>query len=275
MAFFSVLIPFHNREDMVRRAIASVCRQTDQDFELVIVDDGSTDGSVAAARDASAHISERTKLIKLKTNLGIPGARNVSLEAASGQIAAFLDSDDVCHPRFLSTVRRAFEAAPNFIFAFTNYLSLGPNSAGPVIQMAAPEAVKDPIEAMLTKPFIHTMSCFAAPLADMRALGGFNTRLKRFSDLDMYVRLLAGNGPGNKLAWKQRPFIVVPHVAVLKDIHLKDRPLQSYVAAWEANKRMFLDEVFAYPFMAKKQRLRRKCERHLDEGQRQFFANFT
>jgi hypothetical protein len=163
----------------------------------------------------------------------------------------------------------------NAIFAFTNYLSRGPRFTGPVIQVPADGMIIDPIERMLTKPYIHTMSCFAAPVADMKAIGGFNTSLQRFSDLDLYVRLLAGAKSRGALAWKKRPFLVIPHIAVLKEIHLRDRPLESYAVAWEKNKRRFLDEIFSYPFMKRRLSLRKNCEHSLDEGQRQFFANFS
>jgi glycosyltransferase involved in cell wall biosynthesis len=275
LPFFSVFIPAYNRESMIPRAIASVLQQTDQDFELVIVDDGSTDNTYEVARVASSAIPSRTKLIQLKSNLGIPGARNAGLKAAKGRIGVFLDSDDVWHPNFLSIIRRAFETAPNAIFAFTNYLSRGPKFTGPVIQVPGDGMIADPIESMLTKPYIHTMSCFAAPIADMKAIGGFNTGLQRFSDLDLYVRLLAGAKSRGSLTWKKRPFLVIPHIAVLKEIHLKDRPLESYTVAWEKNKRRFLDEIFSYPFMKRRRGLRKNCEICLDEGQRQFFANFS
>lgn len=275
LPFFTVFIPAHNRESMLPRAIASVLQQTDQDFELVIVDDGSTDNTYDVARAACATIQNRSKFVKLKSNLGIPGARNAGLKMAKGKIGVFLDSDDVWHPNFLAIIRRAFEAAPNAIFAFTNYLNRGPRYTGPVIQVADAGMIADPIESMLTKPYIHTMSCFAAPVKDMKEIGGFNQNLQRFSDLDLYVRLLAGAKARGALAWKQRPFLVIPHIAVLKEVHLKDRSLKSYKAAWEKNKRKFLDEIFSYPFMKRRRGIRKTCERGLDDGQRQFFANFA
>ncbi len=111
--YFTVFIPAHNRANHDRsREISSVCQQTDRDFELVVVDDGSADETFEVARQFASPIADRTKLIRLDTNLGIPGARNVCLKAASGRIGAFLDSDDVWHPDFLATIRRGFEAAP-------------------------------------------------------------------------------------------------------------------------------------------------------------------
>ncbi len=273
--FFSVFIPAYNRAEMLPRAIASVLQQTDQNFELIIVDDGSTDDTYNVACAAVERIRNRTKLVRLSANLGIPGARNAGLKVARGHIGVFLDSDDVWHPNFLGIIRRAFEAAPNAIFAFTNYLSRGPRFTGPVIQVPNEGNIIDPIESMLTRPYIHTMSCFAAPVADMKAIDGFNTALQRFSDLDLYVRLLVGVKSRSFLAWERRPFLVIPHIAVLKEIHLKDRPLESYTRSWEKNKRRFLDEVFSYPFMKRRRELRKSCELYLNEGQRQFFANFS
>jgi glycosyltransferase involved in cell wall biosynthesis len=260
---------------MIARAIASVRQQSDQDYELIIVDDGSTDSTYEIAVAATSSLATRVKLVKLKSNVGIPGARNAGLKFAKGKIGVFLDSDDVWHPSYLALIRQAFLAAPNAIFAFTNYLSRGPNYSGPVIQVADAGDIADPIERMMMKPFIHTMSCFASPIEDMSKIGGFNTHLQRFSDLDLYVRLLAGSGSRGAFAWQQRPFLVIPHVAVLKEIHLQNRPLESYTAAWAKNKHRFLDEVFSYRCLKNRKTLRARSEACLDEGQRQFFSNFT
>lgn len=278
--YFSVLIPVHNRVGgMMERAIASVRQQTDQDFEIVIVDDGSTDGSAEVAAELLKPLGSRGKLRRLPENLGIPGARNATIEEASGTIAAFLDSDDVWHPRFLSVIRAAYAAYPDAIFAFTDYYSRGPRFSGPVQQFGpAPEIEAadpdDPIERMVLAPYIHTMSCFTAPLADLRAIGGFNTDLQRFSDLDLYIRLLGGTG--RTVAWKRRPMLALGQSLVLKEIHLKDRPLEGYVAAWEKNKQAFLNAAFSYSFLKRKaRRLKPIASARLDEGQKKFFRNFT
>ncbi len=87
----SVLIPAHNRRDVLSRAIASVLNQTFSDFELLVVDDGSTDGTVAFVRGIA---DPRIRLLCLGSNHGVGRARNAGIQAARGGLVAFLDSDD-------------------------------------------------------------------------------------------------------------------------------------------------------------------------------------
>lgn len=87
----SVVIPVYNREASVRASIESVLRQTWQDFELVVVDDCSTDGTVAAVE---AIEDPRIRIVSTGRNSGPAGARNAGIRAASGDWIAFQDSDD-------------------------------------------------------------------------------------------------------------------------------------------------------------------------------------
>ena len=96
----SVIVPVYNRERYVCDAIHSILGQTFRDFELIVVDDGSTDGSVRAVE---AIRDPRLRLVRHRRNLGIPAARNTGLDEARGQLIAWLDSDDVARPNRLST----------------------------------------------------------------------------------------------------------------------------------------------------------------------------
>ena len=87
----SVILPTFNRLDQTRLAIESVLAQTMADFELIVVDDGSTVSMEAALADLS---DNRIKLIKRRVNCGAAAARNVGIHLARGQFIAFLDSDD-------------------------------------------------------------------------------------------------------------------------------------------------------------------------------------
>lgn|GEM_PF-4201589 len=268
--FFSVLVATHNRREMLKRALRSVLGQSERDYEIVLVDDGSTDGAADAARELFYATGTSAQIIHLPENRGIPAARNAGLAAATGEIAAFLDSDDVWHPTYLALLKSAFQASPRPAFAFTDYLSHGPRVTGPVHQYG--RAVSDPVAEMVTRPFIHTMSCFAAPLKAVRAVGGFTESLSRFSDLDIYVRLLA-QAKGGKRA-KAPGFAYLPQAAVLKTIHLDDRNLEGYERDWAKCRDLFLDTVFKYPCLRRRRRLRPTAEAALLEGQRRFFANF-
>lgn len=93
----SVIIPTYNRCDLLQRSLDSVFAQTYRDFEVVIVDDGSTDGTRAAVEGRS-----QVRYF-FQENAGPARARNVGIRQARGDIIAFLDSDDVWWPEFLQT----------------------------------------------------------------------------------------------------------------------------------------------------------------------------
>lgn len=87
----SVIIPTYNRETTLKRAILSIIRQTYTNWELIIVDDGSTDGTEELVRN---FISEKIHYIKFEVNQGVSKARNRGIRHAKGEYVAFLDSDD-------------------------------------------------------------------------------------------------------------------------------------------------------------------------------------
>lgn len=94
MAEVSIIMPCHNGAQYIRQAVESVLAQTYGDWELLIIDDASTDGSVDIAQEYCAKDS-RIKLLHTTASTGKPAtARNVGIEAASGRFIAFLDCDD-------------------------------------------------------------------------------------------------------------------------------------------------------------------------------------
>lgn len=99
----SVIIPVFNAEEFLEEAISSVFNQNYHNWELILVDDGSTDSSPSLCRSA-AHRSPRVRTVYLKNNKGLPAARNAALEIATGQYITFLDADDLLHPRALSSM---------------------------------------------------------------------------------------------------------------------------------------------------------------------------
>jgi len=91
----TVFIPAYNREYYIRSAIDSILQQSFRDFELLIVDDGSTDGTVDAIQ---SYDDPRIRLAHNGANLGIPASRNHGLRLARGEYIALLDSDDFAYP---------------------------------------------------------------------------------------------------------------------------------------------------------------------------------
>lgn len=99
--YFSIIVPMYNRERFVSRALRSVLAQDFEDFEIIVVDDGSTDNSIAVVK---AMTDPRISLICHETNRGVGPARNTGVDAASGQWVVWLDSDDELLPGALSKI---------------------------------------------------------------------------------------------------------------------------------------------------------------------------
>ncbi len=106
----SVVVPTHNRAHVLVRAIESILNQTFRDFELIIVDDGSTDDTLQVL---ASYSSAGIKVITLKHNAGACRARNIGIQAAEGEFIAFQDSDDEWLPEKLSVQLNLMEATPS------------------------------------------------------------------------------------------------------------------------------------------------------------------
>ena len=112
----SVIMPAYNSEVYIRESIDSVLAQTFADFELIVVDDGSTDTTAAIAESYS---DSRIRLIR-QPNRGVSVARNTGLEASQGQFITFLDSDDLYYPDFLKTLHHLIQSNQTEM-SFSNY----------------------------------------------------------------------------------------------------------------------------------------------------------
>lgn len=98
--FFSIVVPLYNKEKHIGRTLRSALAQTFANFEIIVVDDGSRDGSVRVVSSFSDH---RIILVQ-RPNGGVSAARNAGIEAARGSWIAFLDADDWYHPQHLAVL---------------------------------------------------------------------------------------------------------------------------------------------------------------------------
>ncbi|APH06057.1 glycosyltransferase family 2 protein [Bacillus weihaiensis] len=117
MCDISVVIPLYNKENYVKRAVESVLSQTNQRFEIVIVDDGSTDQSYQKAAEIK---DSRIRIIQ-QQNAGASAARNKGITEAKADYIAFLDADDTWNPTFLETIFRLIEKYPEAGAYATSY----------------------------------------------------------------------------------------------------------------------------------------------------------
>lgn len=111
MTGVSVIIPTYDRADRVTRAVSSVLDQTYADFELLVVDDGSGDGTIRALRP----FLDRIRLIRHARNCGVSAARNTGIRASRAPLVAFLDSDDRWLPEKLESQVRFFRERPGVV----------------------------------------------------------------------------------------------------------------------------------------------------------------
>ncbi len=116
---FSVIIPLYNKAPYIAKAIESVLAQIFNDFELIIVDDGSTDNSVEIAKEAVA--GRKNCVLLLQENAGVSMARNNGVAASRGDYLCFLDADDWWKPTYLEEMSHMIESFPEAGIYGTNY----------------------------------------------------------------------------------------------------------------------------------------------------------
>lgn len=181
----SVIIPAYNRARFVGAAVRSVLGQTLRDFELIVVDDGSDDGTAAVVE---AIRDPRIRLFRHAQNLGIAATQNFALGEARGEYVAFLDSDDVMAPRRLERQAAFLDAHPRVSLVGGAYRFIdeaGRPFGRPVRFLTAPEDVS---VQMLFRVEVWKGNAMgrAAILREYR----FDERLRVADDYDLWLRMI-------------------------------------------------------------------------------------
>ena len=180
--FVSVIIPTYNRGWILKEAIDSVQAQDYKDFELIVVDDGSTDNT----SDVLALYGNDIKALFQK-NKGVSAARNRGIAEASGQFIAFLDSDDLWLPQKLSTQIEFFNQTPDALICQTEEIWIRNG-----IRVNPKKRHKKP-SGMIFEPSLEL--CLVSPSAVMirRSLfdrvGCFDEALPACEDYDLWLRI--------------------------------------------------------------------------------------
>lgn len=124
MAFFTVVIPLFNKSNYISKTVESVLTQTFQDFEIIIVDDCSTDTSIEVLTTIQ---SNKIKIIQHQQNKGLSASRNTGIKNSSTHYVAFLDADDVWKQDYLKTIYALINKFPECKLFATNYEEVYPN----------------------------------------------------------------------------------------------------------------------------------------------------
>ena len=188
--YFTVVIPLYNKKRHIGRAIKSVISQTYQNFEIVIVDDGSTDNGV----NEIIKIEDPRIILIRQENKGVSSARNRGIDAAKYNYIAFLDADDIWKPNFLESIKKLIEEYPKAGAYATSY---GINNENgilvPSLNFYSFEEkwygiVDDYFKYAIKAPLI-TASSVVIPKAVFNEIGKFPVGIKRGEDLDMWRRI--------------------------------------------------------------------------------------
>lgn len=187
----SVVIPLYNKEKQIAYTLQSVFEQTFQDFEIVVVDDGSTDNSV---EEVEKFDDSRIRLIH-QTNAGVSAARNRGIEEARGELIAFLDADDEWMPEYLATQYGLYQKYPECSVYACNYEFR--DSEGKVTPTIIRKLPFEGEDGVLSNYF-EVASCSHPPLwtsavvikkSAIQAIGGFPLGIKSGEDLLTWARL--------------------------------------------------------------------------------------
>lgn len=195
-ARFTVVIPAFNAARTIGSSIRSVLQQTEQDFEVVVVDDGSTDDTVECARSFAT--DPRVRVIS-QPNKGPSAARNAAVAAGQGLYVSMLDADDLWLPEYLEVMGGALDANPDAPFAYTDAWVLDDGTgrirrASAMFYQRPPRTLPDARAfylLLLERNFVYTSVTVRRSI--LEEVGSYDEDLSTGEDWDLWLRI-AGRG---------------------------------------------------------------------------------
>jgi glycosyltransferase involved in cell wall biosynthesis len=182
----SIIMPAHNTAPYVGAAVRSALVQTFGDFELILVDDGSSDDTVDVALRA-ARGDSRLKVVRRPTAEGASAARNSGLAVARGEFIALLDSDDEWSPEFLAVQLAAFASFPDVAIVNANAVSVGgPFDGRPYRTITDGCRRVSFLDMIEDEDRVSIMSMFRRTVYER--LGGFDVSLPTNEDYEFWLR---------------------------------------------------------------------------------------
>ena len=189
--YFSIIIPLYNKYEFIKKAVFSVLNQTYPYFELIIVDDGSSDSSIQVIEKIN---DTRIKLFK-QSNAGVSAARNKGIEIAKYELVAFLDADDWWGENYLQSMLKLSLKYPEVSIYGSHYAIVKNKKINPSIPFFD-DQVKDISFDLLdlvvkNKNFmlpLHSSSSIIRK-AILKKTSDFDRRIKYFEDYDFFLRI--------------------------------------------------------------------------------------
>jgi len=189
---FSIIIPLYNKARYVEKAIQSVLIQTYQEFELIIVDDGSTDNSLQIVQQINKSTNQQINII-IQANFGVSTARNNGVKAAKCDYIVFLDADDWWAPTFLEEIKALILEFPEGAFYASSYFKVkyGKNISA---QVGVPDGFEkgyfDYCKAYAMSLWMPVWTGAVVLRKDVfNEMQGFKPHLKLGEDFDLWIRI--------------------------------------------------------------------------------------
>jgi cellulose synthase/poly-beta-1,6-N-acetylglucosamine synthase-like glycosyltransferase len=190
---FSVIIPLYNKAPYVAKAIGSVLAQSFNDYELIIVDDGSKDKSAEIA--AKAIEGQSNCHLVRQENVGVSMSRNNGVAASQGDYLCFLDADDWWEPTFLEEMSKLIEEFPDAGIYGTNYTIVSEHNHKTRVASVGVEEGFEKGYINYCKAYVKTKymplwtGAVCIPRTVFNEMQGFKPQLKMGEDFDLWIRI--------------------------------------------------------------------------------------
>ena len=186
---FSVIIPLYNKAPYVKKALETVCAQTYRDYEIIVINDGSTDNSAVVADEYLKATDGIDYQIISQQNAGVSAARNSGVAASSGDYIAFLDADDWWEPTYLEKMAKLIEDYPEAGLYASNYVYYKPGKTRVAVNNIETGYFNYPKAYYEGGAMPAGTGAVLIPRKIYNEVGGFRTHLWMAEDFDLWIRI--------------------------------------------------------------------------------------
>ena len=184
---FTVIIPLYNKAPYVRKALETVCAQTYRDYEIIVINDGSTDNSAIIAEEYLNGVEGISYKILSQQNAGVSAARNNGVAQASGDYIAFLDADDWWEPTYLERMAQLIEDYPEAGLYGMNYIYYKPGKTRVALKCKT-GYINYPKEYYEGSAMMIFTSSSSMPKRVFEEMGGFPLGIKLGEDFLLWAK---------------------------------------------------------------------------------------
>lgn len=208
--FFSIIVPLYNKEDYIQNTLNSILKQTFKDFEIIIINDGSTDKSFEKAKETLKNF--KNHIIINQSNKGLSATRNNGISLARGKLVALIDADDQWQNTFLEIIHGLYLKFPDAGFFGTDYLEKYSNNNILETRKNIDSKLKN--ESFIVEDFFHAnmfqsiicQSCIAFKKEIARD-SLFDVTINYAEDVDFYLKFFTKH----QLAYHYSPLAIISY----------------------------------------------------------------